>query len=495
VYQALLTKRYLTSKIMPLLAAVAVTLCTAMVLIVWSVMGGFLTMLIESGRTLIGDVSVTHLTGFAYYEDFIERLEREEDVEAATPLIETYGLVSLPFSSVPARVVIKGIDAPSFDRVTGYGDSLWWRPLDQPLPKDKQRQDLRLDPQQQEGLAEYLQRGRTLQDTGQRPPLVLGLEVGGYNERQPEGFVIPYLPLLGDSATVSVLAMDRRGRVLLEQQAAPFTIVNQFRSGLFEIDANTAFVPLKTLQRMLKMDAAVQSTGPVLVIDPETGEQRFEDPSAGAAIPARVSTVLIRGKASVDSELLRDKVEGIYRDFALAHINKPTPPPASIRVMTWQDQNATLIAAVKKETALVLFIFGIVSLTAVFLVLAIFWAMVSEKTKDIGILRAIGASQTGIAWLWLRYGLIIGVTGSIMGGAVAYLIILNINPIHDWLGRVFKLVIWDPKVYYFTTIPNQIDPWKAAYVLIGGVLASVAGSLIPAVKAARMDPVKALRWE
>ncbi len=142
---------------------------------------------------------------------------------------------------------------------------------------------------------------------------------------------------------------------------------------------------------------------------------------------------------------------------------------------------------------LVLFMF--ISLTAVFLVFSIFWSMVSEKTKDIGILRAIGASKAGVAWLFLRYGLSIGVLGSVLGGTIAYLIVLNINPIHEWIGSALGVYVWDPSVYYFTEIPSEVEPMKAVLVLAGGVIFSVLGALVPAVKAANMDPVRALRFE
>ena len=154
-----------------------------------------------------------------------------------------------------------------------------------------------------------------------------------------------------------------------------------------------------------------------------------------------------------------------------------------------------MINAVKKETGLVLFIFSFISLTAVFLVLAIFWSMVSEKTKDVGILRAVGASRAGIAGVWLAYGMMIGVVGSGLGGTLAYVVVKNINPIHEWLGKTFDLYIWDPRIYYFSEVPSQMDASKAAIVLAGGIISSVLGALIPAVRAASMDPVKALRFE
>jgi lipoprotein-releasing system permease protein len=510
VYQALLTRRYLTSKIMPLLAAVAVMLCTAMVLIVWSVMGGFLAMLIESGRTLIGDVSISYTSGIPYYQELIQQLEEDDQVEAATPVIETFGLLKLPYSL--NRVIVKGIDARSFDRVTSYGNSLWWKPIDKPLATDKKAEDPRLKPSNKAEYQEFYRRAMEFTPAGGEggiPSMVVGIEVGGYNERKEGGYVEPVFFLPGSSAVLSVFATTREGSALLEQQAKRFNIVNQSRSGLFDIDANTVFVPIDALQQMLKMDAAVNASAPVFTIDPKTGAEIF-DTTSGAAIPARVSSILVKGKNGDDADALRERIHAIYTKFEREHAGKPGNMPAVefVRIQTWRDQNAMLIGAVEKETYMVLTIFGIVSLTAVFLVLAIFWAMVSEKTKDIGILRAIGASRGGIAWLWLRYGLAIGIVGAILGGVAAYLVVTNINTIHEWIAIVSqrisglfsegpgkKMYIWDPRIYYFTQIPSKIEPWKAVMVLSGGILASVAGSLIPAIKAARMDPVKALRWE
>jgi lipoprotein-releasing system permease protein len=128
-------------------------------------------------------------------------------------------------------------------------------------------------------------------------------------------------------------------------------------------------------------------------------------------------------------------------------------------------------------------------------VLAIFWSMISEKTKDIGVLRALGASTPGVAWLWLRYGAAIGVVGATLGLVAGYLIVTNINAIHDWMGEHLGLTIWDPAVYYFVEIPREVEPLKATIVFSAGVLTCLLGALIPAVRSARMDPVKALRFE
>jgi lipoprotein-releasing system permease protein len=232
--------------------------------------------------------------------------------------------------------------------------------------------------------------------------LVLGIEVGGYNLRHEEGFRTPYYFLPGSTATLSVLPMDSRGRVLPEQKTRVFPIANQFTSGIYEIDNNTVFVRLDEAQNMLMMDRAERvdpaSAGarPVRMVDPKTGKEVWQEPKR-IVEPARVTHVLVRGKDGVDAGLLRDRCRDIYDQFASDHANDPMPPPSLGKrgVLTWRDRNQTLISAVEKETALVMFIFGVISLTSVFLVLAIFWAMVSEKTKDIGVLRAIGASRGG----------------------------------------------------------------------------------------------------
>jgi lipoprotein-releasing system permease protein len=515
VYQALLTRRYLTSKVMPLLAAVAVTLCVAMELIVWSVMGGFLVMLVESGRTLIGDVAISYgSTGFGHYDDLIQRLEKDPSVAAAAPMIESYGLLSLPLGGQLETVMIKGVDE-RFDGVTGYRDTLWWKPLETPLPKDTRRQDPRLNPAAQKDLAAALQNGLTLtapgpagqgEGTGRgggRPALVVGVEVGGYNSRMIEGYLDPLmrrgdtLPLmLREPSTLSVLPQDLSGRALPEQVTLRFPVVNQFRTGLYEVDANTILVRLDALQRMLKMDEGTRAGPPRLVID-ANGDERFEQSKSTVKEPARVTNVLVKAKPGINADQLKERCRQIYEQFAAANMDQPQPPPdpGRIRIQTWRDRNKTLIDAVENETGLVLFIFGIISVTSVFLVLAIFWAMVSEKTKDIGILRAIGASRAGVAWIWLRYGLVIGLAGALLGGGIAYLIVTNINPIHEWLGLHLGIVIWNPKVYYFTTIPHRVEWPKALIVMAVGVVASVVGSMVPALKAAFMDPVKSLRFE
>lgn len=523
MYQALLTRKYLTRKVMPMLAMAAVMLSVATILITWSVMGGFLKTLIESGRTLVGDVAIVWPNvGFAYYDELIDRLEDDPMIESATPTIETFGLIQLPDDRIEL-VSIKGVDPGSYSAVTGFADTLWWKPIDKPTPKDHQREDLRLNPEYKDLLTRIEHNGLSMTRRDPRtgatdPAAVLGIEVTGLNERTVWGGYFPreanraradggvdrideFMPRDG-SVGLTVLSLDSSGRPV-DPKTITMPIANEFQSGLYEVDQGTILVPLDVLQRMLKLNAAQRvervpdDQNPFAIeVDPETGQVSPKMREVIGQDPARVTTVLVKGVDGADLTKLHERVRAIYDEFAQAHRGQvPSATQMFYQIKTWEDLNRTMISAVKKETGLVLFIFGIVSFTTVFLVLAIFWSMATEKTKDIGILRALGASTPGIAWLWIRYGAVIGLVGAVLGTALGYLIVDNINAIHDWMGRTFGLVIWDPRQYYFIEIPSDVDASKAVIVFAVGVLTCVLGAWIPAWHSARMDPVKALRFE
>ena len=184
MYQALLTRRYLFSKVMPLLSVLAVTLCTAMVLVVWSVMGGFLNMLLTSGKSMIGDVSITWpVVGIPDYEKLIDRLEKDPMVAGATPVIETLGLLMLS-SGDTRNVQVIGVDPAGYQKVTGYYDRLWWRPLETPLKRDKEALDPRLSKEHAKTLQSWFEYGQTLHRpdprTGlERPAIALGTQYYG----------------------------------------------------------------------------------------------------------------------------------------------------------------------------------------------------------------------------------------------------------------------------------------------------------------------------
>lgn len=521
MYQVLLTRRYLFSKVMPLLASLGVMLCSAVVLVTWSVMGGFLVMLINTGRTMAGDVVVRWPgTGIPHYEDLIKRLEAEPGVEAAAPVVEAFGMISPPDGSTEG-VVIRGVDS-RFANVTRYSEIIWWRKPAAALPKDTERRDPRLGEISGTTWDELYEQGLKLERrdprTGDlRPAVVPGIHVMGTSRRTREGFYWPrvterrgsdgtreeinqFMPRDG-SVTITVLPLDSKGQPL-EPFSSVLPVANEFQSGVYDYDSRVVLVNLAEAQRMLRMQQAkrLARPGEAGVVEQPSGEGFAGQDSPPALVddPARVTDVVVKGRGpmatSAEARALAGRVEAVYTKFAQDHAGQ-VPDVMDVSIMTWEDQNRTFISAVKNEISLLLVLFCFISITVVFLVIAIFWSMVREKTMDIGVLRAVGGRASGVAGLWLCYGLAIGLVGSSLGLGLAYTIVGNINPIHDWMGEQLGIVVWDPAVYYFSKIPNRVDAGHAAIVFAGGVVSCVVGALVPALRAAVMSPVRALRNE
>jgi lipoprotein-releasing system permease protein len=247
-----------------------------------------------------------------------------------------------------------------------------------------------------------------------------------------------------------------------------FWIVDDSRTKIYQYDANTVYVPFDVLQELIGMRIP--------------GE------------PARVSTIEVNVKDEFDMYAVLPKVQQIVDDVS-------GRGALFVSVETWEQANATWIGAVENEKRLVTILFGIISIVAIFLIFCIFYMIVVEKTKDIGIIKSVGATSSGVAGIFLGYGLAIGIVGSAMGLLCSYLIVRYINEIHDWLGRITerlfddRVQIWNPEVYAFDTIPNTMDPWEVTIILAVAIVASLLGALVPAILAARMNPVEALRWE
>jgi lipoprotein-releasing system permease protein len=120
---------------------------------------------------------------------------------------------------------------------------------------------------------------------------------------------------------------------------------------------------------------------------------------------------------------------------------------------------------------------------------------VVEKTKDIGLLKSLGAPGQGIASIFMGYGVLLGAVGAGAGGVLGLLFVANINAIADVLEYVTGQEVFDPTIYYFDSIPTVVHPWTVVWVVIGAVFIAVAASVLPALRAARMRPVEALRYE
>jgi len=290
----------------------------------------------------------------------------------------------------------------------------------------------------------------------QRTGIVLGIGIGSVRGRDSEGEVKDYFFIRpGDDVGVAFPNAGAPPRIINEQ----FTVVDFYESKMSEYDATFAFVPIEMLQHSRGM------------IDPISQQ--------GA-----VTSIQIKLVKGADLAKCRD----ILRD--------EFPPSESyVQVNSWRDTQGPLLAAVQLETTILNILLFMIIAVAGFGILATFFMIVVEKTRDIGVLKSLGAPGTGIASIFLGYGVLLGTVGSGVGVICGLLFVWNINEIARVLEWVTGREVFDPTVYYFDSIPTIVHPQMLIWVSIGSVIIAVLASVLPSIRAARMHPVEALRYE
>ena len=172
------------------------------------------------------------------------------------------------------------------------------------------------------------------------------------------------------------------------------------------------------------------------------------------------------------------------------------PPQSSpFRIRSWQEMQGPLLAAVQLETTILNILLFFIIAVAGFGILATFYMIVVEKTKDVGILKSLGAPSSGVMNIFLAYGLSLGIVGSGVGMVMGLLFVIYINKVARVVEWITGHEVFDPTVYYFQEIPTIIDPFTIAWIVAGAMVIAVLASVLPALRAARLHPVEALRYE
>ena len=500
MYKLHLIIKYLRKRRIAWWSLLAVTLCTTMVLVVISVMGGWLNMFEHSFQGLTGDIVVESqtLSGFPWYQEMIDRMTKQPGIEAAVPTIETFGLINIG-NIASSGVRVMGLPIDQIGKVNRFPESLYTQ-YNQYIEKVKETNDpaakQKLLEQADEHKAhpsfalplpaeEYRhdpQLRRIKTDPATFQGMIPGAMVLGIH-RDAAGKTIGRDPLIYLTPVKLTTIAISPGQIGLDEKNKSeriYWIVDDSHTGLWQYDSMFVYVPFDVLQKDLQMDAKQ-------AIDLETNKPIEE--------PARTSEIHVRVKPGYDLNQARQQVERVVNEVMrtnLAHSRMFFPVPS---IQTWREKQRVWIDAISNEKLLTVILFSIISLVAIFLVFCIFYMIVMEKTKDIGIIKSVGATSSGVAGIFLGYGFAIGLVGSLLGLLCSFLIVHYINDLHALLGRLFGIQIWNPEVYLFDKIPNVMSGRDIAVIVPIAIVSSVLGALLPAIRAARMHPVESLRWE
>ena len=180
--------------------------------------------------------------------------------------------------------------------------------------------------------------------------------------------------------------------------------------------------------------------------------------------------------------------EGIKRE-----IEKFLQPPQFAQ--TWIDMNTQFFEAVRLERTVMFFLLFFIVVVAAFGIMNTLITVTVQKTRDIGIMKAIGANIWQIVWVFLGQGVVVGVFGTLTGLGLGMTLIRYRNEFSHWLANTFGFEVFPKQVYQFSEIPAEVVPRDVAIICISAFVICWIFALIPAYRAARMDPVTALRYE
>jgi lipoprotein-releasing system permease protein len=166
-----------------------------------------------------------------------------------------------------------------------------------------------------------------------------------------------------------------------------------------------------------------------------------------------------------------------------------------IFMVDWRQRNSTFFNALQVERNVMFLILTLIVLVAALNIVSGLIMLVKDKGSDIAILRTMGASQGSIMRIFLITGAAIGVVGTIVGFLVGFLICLNIESIRKFLSWMTNTELFDPTLYFLSKLPAEIDAAETAAVVIMALTLSFLATLYPSWRAARLDPVDALRYE
>jgi lipoprotein-releasing system permease protein len=504
VYKLLLCVRYLRTRFLAMICIGSVMLGVATLIVVNSVMSGFSVKLRQNLHNLIADVVIESagLEGFADPEDKMRRIKEDPylgpRVEAMSATVECFAVLQYqyPNGQILSRPVkLFGIDPKMRKDLGGFEGYL--------MDYAKNRQDrpnaFDLPPKLQQDWRDYEARLLELRrrEEGLPPPMplqvrpdlpinppvavnaapqagdlpapvppvtvdelepphgiIVGKLIAGFPDRTPDPHTgkPPLDPemryVLKPDDTVILLTVKGGGRA--EPTYDRFVVVDYFDSGMSEYDSGMVFVDLKHLQKLRCAENAV-------------------------------TNIQIKLFEYKDTDEILQRLGALF--------------PFGYSIKTWEQKQGPLLAAIDIERGVLNVLLFLIVGVAGFSILAIFTMIVAEKTRDIGIMKSLGASNGGVLQIFLGYGLLLGAVGAGLGSVVGLLFTHYLNDIEKWLSARMGVHVFDPQIYYFKEIPTNIETTTVVLVNLGAIAIAVTFSVLPALRAAMLHPVRALRFE
>ena len=228
-----------------------------------------------------------------------------------------------------------------------------------------------------------------------------------------------------------------------------FLVSSIFESGLVDFDNNIAFINLKTLEEFFNLKEKDRKL-----------------------------------------EIYLNHPQNIEHQKSIAQNNFPND-----FVYSWSDMNSSLFSALKVERNVMFIILSLIIIVAAFNIISGLTILVKNKTRDIAILKSMGVLNKSIIKIFFLIGVIIGTSATIFGIILGVTFSMYVENLRQFLSTVFNISLFPEEIYFLSTMPSEINSSSIILISLCSILITTIVSIFPALKAAKLDPIKALKYE